>query len=353
MHEPWPSTRYDALAQDEHGRLLPTADWWRALLDRPELAPVEESCAAELALHRRLVDAPTQAVSEATLAQLADADTRENYRVFLRFRDRVLSAIHLESAYLSLFQGRGVDVPPLFVDLLAQCLLRHQLQDCDDVLQWRAAQMLFRPQRCARVEDRLLAGDLQRLDLLQETGGFGEIGRLMAQAGVPRRAADLQVLSPDLATAYFAQAEQHGFLLDLTLELERDLGHGLGIRLSNAHSGLKALSRVLEGWVTRLLGVDVSIQPLARIDDAQWRWHVGLDAVASALLNDLYEDRPVDADRLQGIAGLFRLEFGSAAVVQPEMAGRPVYLAMAMDAQGALRLKPQNLLLNLPLAARS
>jgi hypothetical protein len=32
------------------------------------------------------------------------------------------------------------------------------------------------------------------------------------------------------------------------------------------------------------------------------------------------------------------------------IAGRPVYLAMAMDVQQRLKLKPQNLLLNLPLA---
>jgi hypothetical protein len=32
------------------------------------------------------------------------------------------------------------------------------------------------------------------------------------------------------------------------------------------------------------------------------------------------------------------------------IAGRPVYLAMAMDAGNHLVLKPQNLLLNLPLA---
>jgi len=31
------------------------------------------------------------------------------------------------------------------------------------------------------------------------------------------------------------------------------------------------------------------------------------------------------------------------------VAGRPVYLGMAMNAKGKLRLKPQNLLVNLPL----
>jgi hypothetical protein len=36
--------------------------------------------------------------------------------------------------------------------------------------------------------------------------------------------------------------------------------------------------------------------------------------------------------------------------MREQIAGRPVYLAMAMDAEQRLRLKPQNLLLNLPLA---
>jgi hypothetical protein len=36
--------------------------------------------------------------------------------------------------------------------------------------------------------------------------------------------------------------------------------------------------------------------------------------------------------------------------MRPAIAGRPVYLAMAMDRENRLRLKPQNLLLNLPLA---
>jgi hypothetical protein len=39
--------------------------------------------------------------------------------------------------------------------------------------------------------------------------------------------------------------------------------------------------------------------------------------------------------------------------MRAEVAGRPVYLAMAMDEHHVLRLKPQNLLLNLPLARRS
>jgi hypothetical protein len=36
--------------------------------------------------------------------------------------------------------------------------------------------------------------------------------------------------------------------------------------------------------------------------------------------------------------------------MRPAIAGRPVYLAMAMDRDDRLKLKPQNLLTNLPLS---
>jgi len=36
-----------------------------------------------------------------------------------------------------------------------------------------------------------------------------------------------------------------------------------------------------------------------------------------------------------------------------DIAGRPVYLALSMDEDHVVRMKPQNLLVNLPLATRS
>jgi len=50
------------------------------------------------------------------------------------------------------------------------------------------------------------------------------------------------------------------------------------------------------------------------------------------------------------LLSLFRLEFRDSRVMRPDIAGRPVYLAMAMGEDSRLRLKPQNLLVNLPLA---
>ena len=50
------------------------------------------------------------------------------------------------------------------------------------------------------------------------------------------------------------------------------------------------------------------------------------------------------------LLSLFRLEFRDSRVMRSDIAGRPVYLAMAMGEDSRLRLKPQNLLVNLPLA---
>ena len=50
------------------------------------------------------------------------------------------------------------------------------------------------------------------------------------------------------------------------------------------------------------------------------------------------------------LLALFRLDFARPTDMRAAIAGRPVYLAMAIDERRRLRLKPQNLLLNLPLA---
>ena len=94
----------------------------------------------------------------------------------------------------------------------------------------------------------------------------------------------------------------------------------------------------------------MAIQPVERIDDPRWVWHVGLDAEASALLNDLYAGEELDDVRRARLLALFRLEFRDPADMLERVRGRPVYLGLAMTAAQRLKLKPHNLLLNLPLA---
>ena len=333
------------------GWLQPTDAWLRSFLELPELALVEESCEGEIALHAALRAAPMRPVAPAELDALKDADARANHAMFLTFRDALVAAGTLEAHYLALMRSGAVAIPPVFVDRLVQAIAHHLLVDGDDAFEARAAELLYRPQRITNTEGRLLAADLATVDLLNETAGFGDLGRLLVQGNAPVATVQMAVLTPDNAADFWARRERHAFVLDLAHELASDIGHGLTFTMTRAHSGLKALARVLERWVAHLLGVRVTITPLQKVEDDAWRWHIGLDVESMALLNDLYEARTVDTERSQRLISLFRLEFAVPAEMRADVAGKPVYLGLATRADGTLRLKPQNLLLNLPLAA--
>jgi hypothetical protein len=345
------------LQRNERGWLLPGDAFLRTFLARPELAPVAESCRAELALHAALLATPAKPVAPGTLATLQDADARDSYTLFLRFRDGLLAAGTLEAYYLSLFRPgpsaapRRIDIPPLFIDVLVEAITRNLLADSGDAFEVRAADLLHRSQRISIQDGQVLSGDQDTLDMLNTTGGLGDIGRFLAEAKAPLQSINMQVLGDDNTADFFRQSGRHHFLLDLTHEVTHDLSHGLIFRMTRARSGLKSLSGVLQKWVQHFLGAAVTIRPLQKIDDEAWRWHVGLDAEASALLNDLYEGHEVDDARLKRLVSLFRLDFVNPQEMRADVAGKPVYLGLMMNADGVVRLKPQNLLINLPLRA--
>ena len=335
MPDFWPSCGYRLLSVDSDGRLRVSDPFLRSYLVRPELAPVAESCTAELALHERLLVDPRQGVSDGDVAAIVDADARDNYASWLRFRARLLATPTLEAAYVGLFEGDGVDVPPLFVHQLTQVLLRHILRATKDPFEARAAEMLFRAQKISVAKDgAVMAADESTVELYATTGGFGSLGELLAQNRTPARTIELDVLSDQNMAGYW----------------ERDERFDFAVSLNRGRPALTALCRVLERWIAHFLSVDVSIAPQREINDARWIWHVGLDAEASALLNDLYNRVDVADERMDRLLCLFELNFANPAAMRAAIAGRPVYLAMAMDREQRLRLKPQNLLLNLPLA---
>ena len=335
MPEFWTSCGYRLLKADSDGRLVVTEEFLQSFLLRPELVPVLESCAAERALHDRLLAQPRADVTENDLSAITDPDARENYHVWLRFRDRLAGAANLEQAYVGLFRGAGVDVPPLFVHQLTQILLRHVLGDAADPFEARCAEMLFRSQKISVLDDgAVMAADEGSVELYATTAGFGSLGELLKKSQTPARTVDLDVLSQENALGYW----------------ERDERFDLAISLNRGQPSLSALSRVLERWIAHFLSVEVSITPQREIEDARWVWHVGLDAEASGVLNDLYNRVEVSDERMERLLCLFELRFANPADMRPALAGRPVYLAMAMDRDQRLRLKPQNLLLNLPIA---
>jgi len=338
MRDFWRDSGYHLLGATAEGRLAVSDDFLRAYLMRPEICPVAESCAAERALHESLMAAPRRAVGDADLARLQDADARDNYRVVLGFRDRLVAAGDVESCYLACFMGTPgtaqAPVPPLFLDQMAHVVVRHLLDGTEDGLRARAGELLFREQQITIQDGNILAADAETVEMYAKTGGFGALGQLIAEAQTPLRSIELEVLDERNPERYW----------------RRDQAHDTVLNLSFAGGGLDSLCRVLEAWVRHFLAVEVSIQPVQQIRDERWVWHVGLDAEGTALLNDLYTGGEVDEARRSRLLSLFRLEFRDPRVMRPDIAGRPVYLAMAMNEASRLRLKPQNLLVNLPLA---
>jgi hypothetical protein len=277
---------------------------------------------------------PRRPVTPVNLVRLRDPDARENWQIFARFRDHLLAHPSLEEAYLALLLGDNRSVAPLFVDQLAHVLVRAILDDVDDPLLARAGECLFRSQKATIRDGAVLLADEETVEMHERTGGLGALGRLLVDAETRPRQVELDVLTEDNAGIYWARSDRFDTVLDISF----------------TRPGLDALCRVLERWVAHLLGVTIRIQPLQTIRDERWVWHLGLDAEASAILDDLYLEREVDEARLARLLSLFRLEFREPELMRADLRGRPVYLGLAMDGTGRMRLKPQNLLVNLPLA---
>jgi len=145
----------------------------------------------------------------------------------------------------------------------------------------------------------------------------------------------VDIMATETADEYWQRSDQFNTSVDIAF----------------TQPALDGLARVIEKWVKHFLSLSVRVTPMLQIEDDKWAWHLGLDAQATSILNDLYHDKNVSESRLKQILCLFKLEADSGFVT--EMKGKPVYMGLAMDAAGVVRFKPQNLLMNLPLAPPS
>ena len=80
------------------------------------------------------------------------------------------------------------------------------------------------------------------------------------------------------------------------------------------------------------------------------RWFVGLDQEGTALGNILWKGVTPSLDQASRALAFFTLRFKDETRVNPNVKGHPVYLLMGMSKDRVLRIKPQNLLMGLPLA---
>jgi hypothetical protein len=76
--------------------------------------------------------------------------------------------------------------------------------------------------------------------------------------------------------------------------------------------------------------------------DAIFFWYVGLDAEGTRIGDVLWKGDEIDEMMRSRVVGLFRLDFTGGD------GDEPVYLILAMTPDNKLRMKPQNLLVGLP-----
>ena len=328
MKDFWISCGHHLLDRNASGGLMATDEFLKAYFARPELMPPEDACAIERRLHRELLADPRRPVGAEEVTVLADADARENWQFVLAFRDLLLRHPTLEAAYLALVRSASINLPPLFVNQLVHVILRNALDDCDDPFVLRAAELFFRPQRIMLHDQSLLLGDEEVIGGLKITPVLSLMSTLGATTDV-----QIDVLDEENAGSYWQRSDQFNMGLDLT----------------SGKRGPAALAEAMTRWISHLLGITVSIEPLTELRDAKLTWYVGLDSEATKIGDRLWHGEALD-DRTAGcVLALFRLSVTDAGLVA-EIVGRvPVYLIMAMTSDLNLRMKPQNLLTGLPI----
>jgi len=75
---------------------------------------------------------------------------------------------------------------------------------------------------------------------------------------------------------------------------------------------------------------------------------VGLDADGTRIGDRLWNGDELDEATARRLVALYRLTFRDPSVMVDDIAGEPVYLILAMTPELTLRMKPQNLVVGLP-----
>jgi hypothetical protein len=255
---------------------------------------MEASCAAEIDLHQYLLDNPRSETRSINSHHCKMRMRVTTMRCALRFRQRMLAHPTLEASYLALFQGSGVDVPPLLVhQSQPNPVTPYPQRGCDSHARTNR-QSVFRTQKITVLEDGVvMAADEETVERLATQSSFGTLGDLLQKGGIKLKSVDMDVLQPESADDYWSRSQAFDW----------------AVQLNHGQPALDALCDVMAMWIKHFLGVSVRIQTEKDIDDDQWVWHVGLDAQASGVLNALYQGEEVDTERMERMLCLFSLHF--------------------------------------------
>jgi hypothetical protein len=334
MREFWVASGHHLTHRADHGGLVATPELIVAYLARPELMPPADACEAERNLHAALLADPLRPVATADIAALADADARENWTFMVNFRDRLVAAPSLEALYTALARNGAGDLPPIFLSQLCQLILRNALEGCDDPYTLRAAELFYRSQLATVHEGALLLADAEVVEAQQHAQRDLHSSPLTAMLQ-PNAFGEMDVMDDENAWTYWSRSDAHAMVMNIG-------GN------PNARAGL---CRVIERWVGHLMGVVVSVETVASIEDRDWRWFVGLDGEGTRIGNALWNGAALDGHSAERIVALMRMNIEDTRLVDERVGTKPVYLILAMGPDRVVRVKPQNLIAGLPLAA--
>ena len=334
MREFWVASGHHLTRRADHGGLVATPELIMAYLARPELMPPADACDAERNLHASLLADPLRAVSKSDIAALADADARENWTFMINFRDRLVAAPSLEAVYVKLARDGAGDLPPIFLSQLSHLILRNALEGCDDPYTLRAAELFYRSQQATVHEGALLLADAEVVEAQQHAEHDLHASPLTAMLA-PKAFGEMDVMDDENAWTYWSRSDAHAMVMNIGGNPKARAG----------------LCRVIERWVAHLLGVAVKVETIASIEDSDWRWFVGLDSEGTRIGNALWNGTAPDDRSAERIVALMRLNIEDTRLVDERVGDKSVYLILAMGADKVVRMKPQNLVAGLPLAA--
>lgn len=334
MREFWVASGHHLTRRADHGGLIATPELIMAYLARPELMPPDDACDAERNLHASLLADPLRPVSKTDIAALADADARENWTFMTAFRDRLMAAPSLEAVYVALARKGAGDLPPIFVSQLCHLILRNALEGCDDPYVLRAAELFYRSQKATVHDGALLLADAEVVEAQHHAQHDLHASPLTAMLQ-PQAFGEMDVMDDENAWTYWSRSDAHAMVMNI----------------GGNPKAREALCRVVERWIVHLLGVAVKAEPVASIEDRDWRWFVGLDSEGTRIGNALWNGDTPGADAAERIVALMRMTFEDSRFVDERVGNKPVYLILAMGADKVVRLKPQNLVAGLPLAS--
>src|SRR3954467_2623867 len=287
MREFWVASGHHLTRRADHGGLVATPELIMAYLARPELMPPADACAAERDLHASLLADPLRPVAREDIAAIADADARENWTFMMNFRDRLVTAPSLEAVYVALARKGAGDLPPIFLSQLCHLILRNALEGCEDAYTLRAAELFYRSQLAAVHDGTLLLADAEVVEAQQHAQHDMHSSPLTAMLQ-PHAFGEMDVMDDGNAWTYWSGSD----------------AHAMAMNIGGNPKARAGLCRTIERWISHLLGVAISVESVASIEDRDWRWFVGLDREGTEIGNALWNGAALDRQDSERIVAL-------------------------------------------------